>query len=218
MELDAFERMQNSRFYRFFDCVSRLILVNLCMVLLSFCGLVVLGFFPAMFAAAAYFYDVYECNEGKMLPSMFRYFRQYFWIGNLLMVLTVPTVALGFYLIYGRELSTGIYLLLFVWIIVVMLLYWYLPAVNVLYPDFKLGKKLLFSLVAAGDRWILTVIFLAVNLVWLYVLLLMPQLMMFVMFSAPVWFGMWRVKKALKPDSFFDPEKEDGEDIDKSGN
>ena len=75
-------------------------------------------------------------------------------------MLTVPTVALGFYLIYGRELSTGIYLLLFVWIIVVMLLYWYLPAVNVLYPDFKLGKKLLFSLVAAGDRWILTVIFL----------------------------------------------------------
>ena len=42
----------------------------------------------------------------------------------------------------------------------------------------------------------------------------MPQLMMFVMFSAPVWFGMWRVKKALKPDSFFDPEKEDGEAID----
>lgn len=212
MELDAFERMQNSRFYRFFDWVSRLILVNLCMVLLSFCGLVVLGIFPAMFAAAAYFNDVYECNEGKMLPAMFGYFKQYFWIGNLLMVLTVPTVALGFYLIYGKELNTAIYLLLFVWIIVVMVLYWYLPAVNVLYPEFKLGKKLLFSLVAAGDRWILTVIFLAVNLAWLYVLLLIPQLMMFVMFSAPIWFGMWRIKKALKPDSFFDPERQEAED------
>lgn len=147
-----------------------------------------------------------------MLPAMFGYFKQYFWIGNLLMVLTVPTVALGFYLIYGKELNTAIYLLLFVWIIVVMVLYWYLPAVNVLYPEFKLGKKLLFSLVAAGDRWILTVIFLAVNLAWLYVLLLIPQLMMFVMFSAPIWFGMWRIKKALKPDSFFDPERQEAED------
>lgn len=224
MELDAFERMQGSRFYRFFECVSRLILVNLCMVLLSLCGLVAFGFFPAMFAAAAYFNDVFECKEEKMLPSMFRYFRKYFWIGNLLMVITVPTIALGFYIIYGRELNTFAYLILFCWIIITMVLYWYLPAVNTLFPEFGMKKKLLFSLVAAGDRWVMTVLFLAANLGWLYVVLLMPQLMMFVMFSVPVWFGVWRIKKALKPDSFFDPLKEieefenmSGESVSRSG-
>lgn len=209
MELDAFERMQGSRFYRFFECVSRLILVNLCMVLLSLCGLVVFGFFPAMFAAAAYFNDVFECKEEKMLSSMFRYFRKYFGIGNVLMLITVPTIALGFYIIYGHELSTFAYLILFCWIIITMVLYWYLPAVNVLFPEFEPKKKFLFSLVAAGDRWVMTILLLAVNLGWLYIVLLMPQLMMFVMFSAPVWFGVLRIKKTLKPDSFFDPEREE---------
>lgn len=207
--MDAFERMQGSRFYRFFDCVSRLILVNLCMVLLSLCGLLVFGIFPAMLAAAAYFNDVFECKEEKMLRSMFRYFRRYFWIGNLLMMITVPAIVLGFYVIYGKELDTFIYLLLFSVIIMSMVLYWYLPAINVLYPEFKTGKKLLFSLVVSGNRWVLTIVFLAMNLIWLYVVLLMPQLMMFVMFSTPVWFGTWRIKKALKPDSFFDPLKEE---------
>lgn len=209
MDLDAFERVQGSRIYRFFECVSRLILVNLCMVLLSLCGLVVFGYFPAMFAAAEYFNDVFECKEEKMLPSMFRYFRKYFGIGNLLMLITIPTIALGFYIIYGHELNTFAYLIQFCWIIIVMVLYWYLPAVNVLFPEFGMKKKLLFSLVAAGDRWVMTILFLAVNLGWLYIVLLIPQLMMFVIFSAPVWFGMLRIKKALKPDSFFDPEREE---------
>lgn len=78
-----------------------------------------------------------------------------------------------------------------------------------LFPEFGMKKKLLFSLVAAGDRWVMTILFLAVNLGWLYIVLLIPQLMMFVIFSAPVWFGMLRIKKALKPDSFFDPEREE---------
>ncbi len=211
MELEAFEKMQSSRFYRFFDCVSRLILVNLCIVILSLCGLVVLGLYPALFAAAAYLNDVFECKEGKMLPTMFQYFKKYFLIGNLLMVISVPTVGLGFYIVFGRELNTFAYLILFCWIIVSMVLYWYLPVISVLYPEFKTGKKLLFSLVVSGDRWLLTVLFLALNLVWLYVVLLIPQLMMFVMFSAPIWFGTWRIKKALKPDSFFDPLREDEE-------
>ena len=78
MEQDAFERMQNSRMYRFFECLYRLFQINLCMILLALCGLAVFGLFPAMFAAAAYFNDVFEGKEGKVLQSMFGYFRQYF--------------------------------------------------------------------------------------------------------------------------------------------
>ncbi len=211
MELDTFERMQSSRLYRFFDLMYRLILVNLCMILLSLCGLVVFGLFPAIFAAAAYFNDTMEGRDGKMLSSMFRYFRKYFWIANLQMLITVPTIGIGLYVIYGRELNTFAYLLLFCWIIIGMVLLWYLPAVNVLYPDFSLGKKFLFSLVASCDRFLLTILFLVLDLVWLYLTLLMPQLLMFLIFSTPVWFGTWRIKKALRPDSFFDPEKEEAD-------
>ena len=90
-----------------------------------------------------------------------------------------------------------------------MILNLYLPAVNVLYPEFKMGKKFLFSLVVAGNRYLLTILFLLLSLGWMYVVLLVPQLMLFVVFSVPVWFCMWRIKKALKPDSFFDPEEEE---------
>lgn len=218
MELDSFERMQSSWLYRFFDLLSKLILVNLCIILFSLCGLVVFGFFPALYAATAYFNDVLEGREGKMFPRMFGYFKKYFWIGNLQMLITVPTVVLGFYLIYGREFGTFVYLILFSWIIISMVLGWYMPVVNVLYPEFKTGKKILFSIVASCDRFILTIIFLVLDLAWMYAVLLIPQLMLFIVFSTPVWFGTWRIKKALKPDSIFDPEKEEIEENDDNNN
>lgn len=212
MEQDVFERLQGSKLFRFFDVLSKLVLVNLCIVLLSLCGLVVFGIFPAVFAAAAYFNDVMETAiEGKMMSRMFGYFKKYFWIGNLQMLITVPAVVLVFYVMFGQELSTFLYLLLFCFILVAMVLRWYLPAVNVLYPDFKTGKKVVFSLVAACNRYLLTLLFLVLDIAWLYVVLLIPQLMLFVVFSVPVWFGVWRIKKSLCPDTFFDPDKLDEE-------
>lgn len=215
MELDAFEKMQGSRFYRFFESLYRMVLVNLCMILLSLCGLVAFGLFPAMFAAAAYFNDVFEGKEGKVLKSMFGYFKQYFWIGNLLMLIYVPSVALGLYAVYGKELATAVYLVLLCWLIVAAVLLWYLPAVNVLYPDFSIKKKILFSLVVSCGRWIMTIVFVAVSVGWLYAVFLMPQLMMFILLSAPVWFTVWRIKKTMKPDSFYDPLKEEEESGDR---
>lgn len=209
MDENAFERLQNKRFFRFFDWLTRLIFVNLCMILLSLCGLVVLGAFPAMFAAAAYFNDVFEGKEGKMLPSMFGYFRQYFLTGNLLMLLFVPALALGLYTIYGPELNTLVCLVIYCWLILAFALLWYLPPVSILYPEFKTKKKLIFALVVSANRWAMTLLFLAAGLAWLYAVLLMPQLLMFLMFSGPVWFGMWRIKKTLKPESFYDPLREE---------
>lgn len=200
MEPDAFERMQNSWLYRFFDMACVLILMNLCIVLLSCCGLIVFGLFPAVLAAAAYGKDVLEKKDGHILRRMFEYFKQYFWIGNLQMLLTVPTIGLGFYLIYGRELSTPVYFLLFTWIILAAVLGWYLPAINVLFPEFKPTKKLVFSMVAACDRWLLTIFFLLVTLCWVYLVLLMPQLFGFVLFSGPVQLGVWSIRRALKKD------------------
>lgn len=211
MEQDAFERLQNARFYRFFESLYRMVLVNLCMLLLSLCGLVVFGLFPAIFAAAAYFNDVFEGKEGKVLKSMFGYFKQYFWSGNLMMLIYVPAVALGLYAVYGRELNTAVYLVLFFWLIAAIVLLWYFPAVNVLYPEFGLKKKILFSLVMSCGKWVMTLVFLAVNIAWIYIVLLIPQLMMFILFSAPVWFCVLRIKKAMKPDSFYDPLKEQEE-------
>ena len=204
-----FERLQKSPLFRFFEHLYKLVLVNLSIILLSACGLVVFGVFPAILAAAAYFNDAMEGNETRMLSRMFQYFKQYFWIGNLLMVIVVPAVAMVFYLIFGPELNMLLYLVMFCWMLAAMILGWFLPAINVLYPEFKMGKKFLFSLVVAGNRFKLTILFMLLSLVWLYLVLLVPQLMMFVMLSTPVWFCVWRVKKALKPETFFDPEEEE---------
>ena len=211
MEQDAFERMQNSRMYRFFECLYRLFQINLCMILLALCGLAVFGLFPAMFAAAAYFNDVFEGKEGKVLQSMFGYFRQYFWTGNILMLIYVPAFAMGLYTVYGQELNTMLYLVLFCWLIGAVVLRWYLPAVTVLYQEFGIRKKILFSLVVSCHRWMMTLLFLIFHVVWLYAVLLAPQIMMFIVFSTPVWFTLWRVKKTMKPDSFYDPLAEEDE-------
>ncbi len=211
MEQDAFERMQNSRIYRFFEFLYMLFQINLCMLLLTLCGMAVFGLFPAMYAAAAYVNDVFEGKEGKVFRSMWGYFRKYFWTGNLLMLLYAPAVALGFYAVFGRELNTAVYFLLFCWLIGAVVLRWYLPAVNVLYPEFSVKKKILFALVVACSRWMMTLLFLVFHVAWLYAVLLAPQLMMFIAFSTPVWFTLWRVKKAMKPESFYDPWAEEEE-------
>lgn len=204
MDENAFERLQNTKFFRFFDWVTKLIFVNFCMILLSLCGLVVFGLFPAIFAAAAYLNDVFEGKEGKVLPAMFGYFKKYFWMGNLLMLIFVPAVGLGLFTIYGPELNTFVCLVIYCWLILAFALLWYLPSVSVLYPEFGVKKKLVFSLVVSANRWATTLLFLAAGLGWMYAVLLIPQLLMFMMFSVPVWLGIWRIKKALKPETFFD--------------
>ncbi len=207
MEQDLVDKLQKSKFYRFFDGLWSLVLVNLVMILLSVCGLVVFGIFPAIFAATAYYNDVLEGNEGKMLPKMFAYFRQYFWIGNLLMLIVAPIGVILVYLMFGQEQNMFVYLLLFLWILAGLVLKWYLPAVTLLYPEFPLKKKILFSLVASCDRFKVTLLLLVVEVGWLYLVFLIPQLCMFVAFSLPVWFGIWRIKKSLRPETIFDPRK-----------
>ena len=44
----------------------------------------------------------------------------------------------------------------FCWLIGAVVLRWYLPAVNVLYPEFSVKKKILFALVVACSRWMMT--------------------------------------------------------------
>lgn len=191
------EQGQNSRFYRFMERTAMLIELNICMVLLSLRGLFIFGIFPAIFAAAEYLNDVADGKEGKMFKEMTRYYKKNFRIGNLLMIIVVPTAALVLYLIYGKELNTIMYLIIFTWVILVQVLCWYLPVINTLYPEFPVKKKLVFSMVASCDRWLYTILFLATNLVWLYAVFLMPQLFMFFVFSFPVWFAGVCIRKAL---------------------
>lgn len=206
MEEDRFLKMQNSRFYRFFDRISQLIVVNCCMVVASLCGLVVFGLFPAIFAAAAYFNDQMEGADQKTFSAIMKYFKKYFVIGNVMMLLTVPTVALGIYAIFfTQNLNTFLYFVIITWIITVYLLNLYMPAVNVLYPKFSGGKKLLFSLVASCDKWKTTGLMTIVFFAWILVMAVIPQFSMFVLLAVMPWFTMWRIKKALRPDTIVDP-------------
>ncbi len=206
MEEDRFMKMQNSMFYRFFDRISQLIVVNCCMIVASLCGLVVFGLYPATFAAAAYFNDQMEGVEQKTFSAIMKYFKQYFLVGNVMMLLTVPTIALGFYAIFfNQNLNMFFYFISITWMITVYLMNLYMPAVNVLYPKFSIGKKLLFSLVAACDKWKTTGLMTIVFVMWILVATVIPQFSMFVMLAVMPWFFTWRVKKALRPDTIVDP-------------
>lgn len=205
MNEEQFFKMQNSKVYRFFDRLSSLVITNLCGILISVLGLVVFGAFPVTFAITAFYNDALEQRYRKTFSTLFAYFKKYFWIGNLLMLITVPIVYLGIYMVFGQELGMFAYLLMMTVMILVLILNLYLPSVAVLYPEFSLGKKLVFCFVAACDRWKTTVLLMILYVVWIYATALMPQLCMFALLSAMPWFSILLIKKALKPETIVDP-------------
>ncbi len=206
MNEEQFFRMQNSKFYRFFNRVSQIIVVNLCAILVAFCGLIVFGIFPVIFAATAFFNKELEQRTQKTLPTMFRYFKKYFWIGNALMLITVGALASGIYIVFcGHELHMVLYLIIMTFMIVAILLNLYLPSVTVLYPEFSFRKKFVFSFVAACDRWKTTMILMILYVIWIYASALLPQFGMWCLFSLVPWFSIFFIKKALKPETIVDP-------------
>ena len=206
MNEEQFFRMQNSKFYRFFNRVSQIIVVNLCAILVAFCGLIVFGIFPVIFAATAFFNDDLEQKTPKTLSAMFRYFKKYFLIGNVLMLITVGALASGIYIVFcGHELHMVLYLIIMTFMIVAILLNLYLPSVTVLYPEFSLRKKIVFSFVAACDRWKTTMILMILYVIWIYASALLPQFGMWCLFSLVPWFSIFFIKKTLKPETIVDP-------------
>ena len=61
--------------------------------------------YPAAFAAAAYYNDQMEGNIQKTFPTIMKYFKKYFIAGNVLMLLTIPTIVAGFYIIFFTTIS-----------------------------------------------------------------------------------------------------------------
>lgn len=210
--MDQFLKMQDSLFNRICERIAQLVKMNFVMLITSVCGLVVFGIYPALFAGSAYFNDEMEGKNGKKFAATFAYFKQYFWKANLLMVITVLTGILGFWMIFGQELGMVIYLLIMTWIIIVFLLNMYLPAVCILYPDFSFGKQLVFCTVAATTKWKATGILTAASLGITYVLLLMPQFGVFLALSLMPWLNILVLKRALRPETIMVPGQEADEE------
>lgn len=205
MNEEQFFKMQNSKLYRFFDRLSSLVITNLCGILISLCGLVVFGVFPAMFAITGFYNDILEQKYRKTFSTLFAYFKKYFWIANMLMLVTLLSVALVFYMVFQQGISMVAYVFLMTFVILVLLLNLYLPSVAVLYPEFSFGKKIVFCFVAACDRWKTTVLLMILYVVWIYGTALMPQLFMFALLSGMPWLSILFIKKALKPETIIDP-------------
>lgn len=206
MEEDRFLKMQNSVFNRFFERVSNLVIVNLCMLVACLCGLIVFGIYPASFAAAAYFNDQMEGKEQKVFPTIMRYFKKYFIVGNVLMLLTVPTIVAGFIVLFFTNINSMLFYLLFItWVITIYLVNLYMPAINVMYPKFTIRKKLVFSAVVSCNKWKLTGIFTVVVALWVCFVAMMPQFAMFFLLSTMPWFTTMMIKKKLQPETIVDP-------------
>lgn len=206
MEEDRFLKMQNSVFNRFFERVSNLVIVNLCAFVACLCGLVVFGIYPAIFAAAAYFNDQMEGKEQKVFSTIMKYFKKYFIVGNVLMILTVPTIALGFYVLFFTNINSMVFYIIFItWFITIFLVNLYMPAVNVMYPKFNIRKKIMFSIVVACDKWKITGIYTLATIVWVCFIAVMPQFAMFFLLSIMPWFTTMLLKKKLQPETIIDP-------------
>lgn len=205
MNEEQFFKLQNSKVYRFFERLSQLIIVNLCAIAISACGLFVFGLFPVIFAVTAFFNDMLEQRCKRTFSTLFAYFKKYFWTGNLLMLVTVPTIFLAIYMIFGQELNMIVYLVIMTLLIFVLILNLYMPSIVVLYPEFSLKKKIVFSFVAACDRWKTTILLMILYVVWIYAVALIPQFCMFIFLSTIPWFSIWLIKKALKPETILDP-------------
>ncbi len=208
MDTDQFIKMQSSWISRFFDRVAQLVLVNFVMLLVSLCGLGVFGLYPAAFAGSAYFNDCMEGVEKKKFPAIFAAFKRYFWKANALMVVTVLTAILGYFMVFGMELSMFVYLLIMTWIIIVFIVNMYLPAVCILYPEFSFGKQLVFCMVAASTKWKATAILTAARFGVLCALLLLPQFGFFVFLSLMPWLDILVLKKAMRPETIWKPEED----------
>jgi len=209
--MDRFRKMQDSLFNRVCERIAQLVKMNFVMLIISVCGLVVFGIYPALFAGSAWFNDEMEGKVTKKFATTFTYFKRYFWKGNVLMITTVLTGFLGFWMVFGRELSMFAYLLIMTWIIIVFLLNMYLPAVCILYPDFSFGKQLVFCTVAATTKWMATAILTAASLGLTYLLIVMPQFGMFLFMSLMPWLNMLVLKKAMRPETLLRVDEEENE-------
>lgn len=207
MEQEQFSKLQRSALFRFFDRLSHLVIVNFIMILFSIFGLVIFGVYPAIFAAAAIFNEALEQKEGNLLRKFWGFYKKYFVIGNFLMLLTCAVILSGYWLVFKMSTEISIVISAFIYfaflIIAIAVLIWnlYLPSVIVLYPGFSFKKGMLFSIVAAFSKWKLTLKLLLLYCSWIFVILLFPQIMMFIFLSSFCWFSIWIVKYNLRKDT-----------------
>lgn len=207
MEQDRFYRLLGSPMFRFFDRIVDLFKLNIVILLFTALGLGVFGLYPAMFAATAILNETIEHKEDKIIPRFWKYYKQYFWRGNFLMLITAITAFDGYWLIF--KMSTGIpmaasaviYFLFCVTAMIVIFWNLYLPSIYVLYPGFTFGKGLLFAVVTAFTKWKLTFLLFLIAGAWLVITLLIPQIMMFISFSSLCWFIICMTKPRLRKDT-----------------
>lgn len=210
--MDQFLKIQNSWVNRFCDRVAELVVMNFVMLIVSVCGLLVFGIYPAMFAGSAYFNICMERKNPKKFAFVFDGFKKFFWKANALMLLTVVTGFLSFWLLFGRPLGTFACLLIMTWIIILFLLNMYLPAVCILYPDFSFGKQLVFCTVAATTKWKATAILTAASFGVIYAFLVLPQFGIFLFLSLMPWLNILVLKKALRPETIVKEGEEESEE------
>lgn len=211
MDQDRFLKLQDSPVYHFFDRLIYLVKINFITLFYAITGLVIFGWYPAIFAQIENHNDALEDREYRIFQKFWKYYKKWFLRGNILMIITIITEIVGFYLVFKKVLpipivfDTILYLLFLIWAIMVIVWNLLLPTVSVLYPNFKTGKSLIFCLVAACSKPLLSISVLLISVAWTYLAIAIPQLSMFVVFSFVPWFTQWIGKRMLRPETFPEP-------------
>lgn len=211
MDQERFFKLQDSFIYHFFDRLIYLVKINFITLFFGIIGIIIFGWYPALFAQIESHNDVLEDREYRIFQKFWKYYKKWFLRGTILMVITIATEFIGFYLLFKKTipipaiLDTILYLIFLIWAIMVIIWNLLLPTISVLYPNFKTGKSFLFCLVAACSKPLLTLSVFGISVAWLYLALAIPQLSMFVVFSLAPWFTQWMGKRILRPETFPDP-------------
>lgn len=203
-EVDKFDRRVKSKIFVFCDRVIFLVKVNAIMLLLTIVGGIVLGIFPAIFAAIKQYTLFEQDNEPHLLKTMWASYKFYFKKANLFGILfCVIMLMILCNIIFIPQIGNIVMgtLLLAISAIVglgALLCLMYLPSLMVIY-DASLIKCTQLGVVLGLGKFYATIKLIALLAVAIVGLAIIPQFGIFVAFSLLSFICYTTTKKLVKP-------------------
>ena len=162
MNLDKNEKRYNSKLFRFFDLLYRLLVLNIMTIIIS---LPIITFFPAIVAMVSTL--KYDMSETGIFKPYFRNFKKYFWKSfwmGLALLICFAAGAYAYYFWINVETDLA-FMKIIIQIGIVVLLVSHLPQLICIFKDLPNFQIFKVSFYISFRYFLTTLIMLIVNLV-----------------------------------------------------
>lgn len=190
---EKFEAVQNSRWAQVCETLYGIIMLNVMLILFSFCGLLVFGVGPATMAGYHWLID----NEGlyvdsSMIKDFWKLFKKYFWKGNIIFysLLIISFVFIQNVIYYATSSSQ----LASVGLLIVAILGMLFIGIseNILWVSIKFNKLSVIDKIRTSFYLVFKKPFLFLKLTliligFLFIMFLFPQFSIFFGFATPIY-------------------------------